>query len=148
MGRTMVEPWIRAGVVACVALTSITAVLKLDDALGLHDLRADTHSAWSYEQRTGLLAGPSEDEEVIEEARLRMPRSATYRVVVGPRVDASATRSHTRHMLPWLLLPRRQTVSPFAEWVFCFGCRREVLGERFVVLARTSDGLLFGRVPQ
>jgi hypothetical protein len=148
MRRTIAELWIRAGVVACVGLTSITAVVKLDDALGVYDMRADTQSAWSYEQRTGLLAGPSEHEEVVEEARLRMPRGATYKIVLGPRVNARATPSYTRHMLPWLMLPRRQTRSPSAEWMFCFGCRREMLGERFVVLARTSDGLLFGRVPR
>ena len=146
--RTTAVLGIRAAVVACVALTSVIAVLKLDDALGLYDARADRQSAWSFEQRNGLLAGPPEHEEVIEEARLRMPLAATYRVVLGPQADRTAAPNYTRHMLPWLMLPRRQTQSSMAEWVFCFGCRPETLGRRFVTHARTSDGLLFGRVLQ
>lgn len=41
--------------------------------------------------------------------------------------------------------PRRQTDSPDAPWVFCFGCDLAALGEGFEVLSDDGSGVIFGR---
>ena len=71
-------------------------------------------------------AGPP---SVIEDARLWMPEDARYRVVRGPRWD-NARRGCRRGFLTWFLLPRRETDSSSAPWVFCYGCDLAALGRR------------------
>lgn len=137
---------IRLGVVACVAAAVGTAGLKLDDALGIFDLRADLNAASTYSQRThthrewSVAAG-----DVLETARLRMPEDARYRVVLDPSFDASVSADFTRQLLPTLLLPRRQTASEDAEWLFCYGCDESTFDRRFEVIAQVAGGPMFGR---
>jgi hypothetical protein len=140
----MLDLVVRSGVVACVAAAAFVGASRLDVAVAVFDFRADLNASLSYRDRTYLptnLAGAS---NLLEDARLRMPRHATYRVVVGPRAGPE-TRRYARFFLVGLLLPRRQTESPSAPYVFCYGCTRSTLGPRVHVLARSGD-LLFGRI--
>ena len=138
---------LRLGVVACVLCAVATAAVKLDDALGIFDQRADSNAALTYSQRAHThpewLAASG---QVLETARLWMPDDARYRVVFGPAFDRQTTADFTHLLLYGFLLPRRPTSSPAAEWAFCFGCDDETLEDRYEVLARHADALAFGRV--
>ena len=137
---------IRLGVVACVAVSVGTAALKLDDALGIFDLRADLNAASTYSERTHTHREWSASAgDVLETARLRMPEDARYRVVFTPAFDASASADFTHQLLPTLLLPRRPTASEDAEWLFCYGCDESTFDERFQVIAQVEGGPMFGQ---
>ncbi len=142
--RTVV---LRLGVVICVAVTAMTAAGRLDDTIAVFDFVADANAQRSYTERTypelSWVAGSS---TVLEEARLRMPKDATYRVVEGPKVDNARYSGFGRYFLLGLLLPRRQVDDESAEWVFCYGCDASTLGDRFEVLSDSGDGFLFGRM--
>ena len=79
--RTVV---LRLGVVICVVVAALTAAGRLDDTIAVFDVGADANAQRSYTGRTypelSWVAGKS---AVLEEARLQMPKDATYRVVVG-----------------------------------------------------------------
>lgn len=142
--RGQVLTW---GVVACVGAALATAVVKLDDALGIFDHRADLNSTYTYAQRTHThpewspVAG-----RVLEDARLWMPEDARYRVVYGPRFDPAETSDLSHVLMLGFLLPRRPTSSESAEWVFCYGCDSGTLGPRFDVLSAADGGPAFGRI--
>ena len=142
------RPWIRASVVACVLVTAAICVFRIDHVLGLFDWRADQNAALGYLERIYADAGVVGDRRVVEEARVWMPDDATYRVVYGPRLraDNRYVRPIAADFLKYFLLPRRQTTSTSARWVFCYGCDTSALGPGFVVLADGGDGILFGRV--
>lgn len=141
MARAMI---VRAGVAACVVLAALVSASKLDDTLGVLDLRADTNASLTYFERTY----PAEDwvagsGRVLEDARLWMPPDATYRVLVGRGADYLS--DFGRYFALGLLLPRRQTASRDAEWLLCYGCGGSGLGERYRVLSRSGNELWFGR---
>ena len=135
---------VRVGVVVCVALAAYVGAARLDDTIAVFDFRADLNASLSYRDRTYLPGqGLAGDWRVLEDARLWMPRDATYRVVEEPGVGQE-TQRYARFFLLGLLLPRRQVDSGKAEYAFCYGCTAATLGERFQVLSRSSD-VLFGR---
>jgi hypothetical protein len=135
---------VRVGVVACVAAAAYIAASRLDDTIAVFDFRADLNASATYRDRTYLPGrGLAGSWHVLEDARLWMPRDASYRVVEGPAVGLE-THRYARFFLLGLLLPRRQTDSAAAPFVFCYGCTRSTLGPRVHVLSRSSD-LLFGR---
>jgi hypothetical protein len=140
----MRELAVRVGVVLCVAAAAYIGAARLDDTIAVFDFRADLNASASYRDRTYLPGrGLAGNWRVLEDARLRMPRDASYRVVEGPAVGLE-THRYARFFLLGLLLPRRQTESTSAPFVFCYGCTPSTLGPRFHVLSRSSD-LLFGR---
>jgi hypothetical protein len=73
-----------------------------------------------------------------------MPDDATYRIVLGPRWD-NLDGTVAADFLRYFLLPRRDTDSRSAPWVFCYGCDRAEL-PGFEVLSKGRDGISFGRV--
>ena len=143
--RTVV---LRLGVVICVAVTALTAAGRLDDTIAVFDFVADANAQRSYTERTypelSWVAGSS---TVLEEARLRMPKDATYRVVEGPRVD-NATVLGIRPLLPARAAPAetsRWTTSP-PSGCSATDATQSTLGDRFDVLSDSGDGFLFGRM--
>jgi hypothetical protein len=140
----MRELAVRAGVVLCVAAAAYIGAARLDDTVAVFDFRADLNASASYRDRTYLPGrGLAGSWRVLEDARLWMPRDASYRVVEGPAAGLE-TRRYARFFLLGLLLPRRQTDSASAPFVFCYGCTRSTLGPHVHVLSRSRD-LLFGR---
>lgn len=145
--RVVRQTAIRIGVVACVGIACVTGAGRLDDTIAVFDFRADLNAAATYRERvypeSRWVAGYW---RVLEDARLRMPEGATYRIVEGPRFNTGDHSGHAGYFLLGLLLPRRQTDSESARWVFCYGCEPTTLGARFRVLSDSGDGLLFGRM--
>jgi hypothetical protein len=140
----MRELAVRAGVVLCVAAAAYIGAARLDDTVAVFDFRADLNASASYRDRTYLPGrGLAGSWRVLEDARLWMPRDASYRVVEGPAAGLE-TRRYARFFLLGLLLPRRQTDSASAPFIFCYGCTRSTLGPHVHVLSRSRD-LLFGR---
>jgi hypothetical protein len=137
--------FLRVGVVVCVAVAIGTAALKLDDALGIFDLRADINSALTYSGRTHTYPewSPAAG-SVFEAALLWMPRDARYRVAYGPGFDARTTSDFSHQLIYDVLLPRRPTRSESAPWVFCYGCDARTLAG-LDVIAGTPGGPVFGR---
>jgi hypothetical protein len=135
---------IRLGVVVCVAVAAYVGAARLDDTIAVFDFRADLNASLAYRDRTYLPGqGLAGDWRVLEDARLWMPRDATYRVVEEPGVGQE-TQRYARFFLLGLLLPRRQVDSAKAEYAICYGCTAATLGPRFQVLS-SSSGVLFGR---
>ena len=72
----------------------------------------------------------------MDDARLWMPETASYRVVHGPGATAAQrTSTSLRHFLLALFLPRRQTEHETARWVFCYDCAPSVLGPQYEILS-------------
>jgi hypothetical protein len=134
----------RVGVVVCVAFAAYVGAARLDDTIAVFDFRADQNASLTYRDRTYLPGlGLAGDWRVLEDARLWMPRDATYRVVEQRGVGRE-THRYARFFLLGLLVPRRQLDSAEVEYAFCYGCAPATLGRRFQVLSSSSD-VVFGR---
>lgn len=139
---------IRIGVVACVAVAAVLGAVRLDEALGLFDFRADRNASLGYLERVYGDEGVVVSRPVVQDALAWMPEDATYRVLVGPHLTGEHrfTRLVIEDFLEYFLLPRRRTSSPSAPWVLCYGCDVSLLGPRFRVLSDGGNGIVFGRV--
>lgn len=134
------------------AAGAAAALLRYDEALGLLDWRADQNASLTYLGRTyhggaeRLIGSP----RVVEDARLWMPEDASYRFL-GPADGRSELfywrTPYLARAVRYFLLPRRQTSSPGARWVFCLYCDPSELGPGFEVLSDNDEGVLFGRMP-
>ena len=134
------------GVVACVGVACFVGAGRLDDTVAIFDFRSDLHSAESYRERTypesPWVAGSA---RVMEDARLWLPEDAEYRVLEARELSIAESSGYGEHFLRTLLLPREQTESESAPWVFCYGCSPETLGPEYEVLSDSGNGLLFAR---
>jgi hypothetical protein len=139
---------VRAGVVACAALAALICLERLDQVMGLYDWRADRNDRQGYLARLYGDDGVVRSRRVVEEARLRMPADARYRVVVGPGLGPGNrfTPVVVAEFLEYFLLPRRQVDDATAEWAFCYGCDPASLGRRYEKLADAGNGVSFGRL--
>ena len=147
MTDTVFRVLLRLAVVACVAAAVGTAAVKLPDALGIFDLRADINATSTYSERTHTHREWSPaGGNVLERARLLMPETAQYRVVFGPAWSRSAGADFTHRLLYGFLLPRRPTRAEDVEWVFCYGCDDRTLGDGFEIIAGVVGGPTFGRM--
>lgn len=138
----------RATVVLCVVVAAVLAVARLDEVLGLFDWRADQNDSRGYLERLYGDEAIAGSRRVVQDAIAWMPADANYRVVVGPRLRSENrfTSALAPDFLKYYLLPRRQTQSTSARWVFCYGCEPAALGPRFRVLSAARNGVAFGRV--
>jgi len=136
----------RLAAVACVAVACVLGAGRLDDSIAVFDFRADLHAAETYRERTypesSWVAGSA---KVMEEARLWMPEDAAYQVIDGPEFSLEMSSGYGRYFLLGLLLPRTQTESDSAPWVFCYGCSSSTLGPEYEVLSSSGEGFLFAR---
>lgn len=136
---------IRVGVVACVAAACVLAAGRLDDAVAVFDFQADANDSATFNERTypeiETLPGGN---RVLEDARLWMPKDATYGVVFGSR-SLEPRFGNVRYFLFILMRPRSQSQREPASWVFCYGCTRSTLGPEYAVLSDSGHGFLFAR---
>ncbi len=146
---------LRLAVVLTVAAATLIGVTGLVDLFRVYDIRADHNSSLSYLDRAyGDVEAVEPDlwppRKVVEEALATMPENARYRVFFGPTWrstwETKWTDELTEGFLRFFLLPRVESESEEAPWVFCFACDTSELDGRFHVLSRSEDGLLFGRV--
>ena len=86
------------------------------------------------------------DQVAAYAARGLIPRDATYRVVVGPKLteQTSLTVPAISAWLTYFLMPRRPAGD--ASWVVCYGCDTQKLGAGFVRLWQDDVGISIGRV--
>jgi len=137
---------IRMGVVACVGAACLLGAGRLDDAVAVFDFRADLHAGESFRERmypeSSWVAGEA---SVIEDARLWMPEDAEYRVQHGQDFSPAESSGYGRYFLLGLLMPRTQTESTSAPWLFCYGCTPSSVGSRYEVLSDSGSGFLFAR---
>ena len=136
----------RIGVVICVVLTlAVTLRWFFHDALPGQDHWASLNSNETYAERTF----PSDEfigsGHVAEDARLWMPRSASYRVVVGSKVQGSPWDWAAPNFLAGFLFPRKRD-DAHAQWVICLGCDVSSLGSGFKPLSDAGNGVVFGRL--
>lgn len=136
----------RLGVVACVGVACFVGAGRLDDTVAIFDFRADANAAATFRDRT-LPASPwvAGSPRVMEEGRLWMPEDATYRVVEARKLAVAEGSGYGRHFLRNLLLPRVETDSESARWVFCYACTPATLGPQYEVLSDSGAGFLFAR---
>jgi hypothetical protein len=140
---------VAAAVLLCVAVATLGSLERFDQVIGLFDWRADRNSSQSYLELLYADEGVVGDRDVIEEARLRMPEDATYRVVVGQDLRAGNrfTPLVIAEYLEYFLLPRRQVGDASAEWALCYGCDPRTLGAGRVRMADGRNGVSFWRLP-
>lgn len=136
---------LRLGAVLCVGLALAAVAGAYRDALDGSDFWADRHSDLAYVERSVPTERAIGSQQVVEDARLWMPEDATYRIVAGPDLEGPLEWA-APGFLAGFLLPRRQTDFEDAEWVFCYLCDPEELGDGFEVLSDGGNGVLFGRV--
>ena len=137
---------IRLGVVICIALAVVVSAARyFSDALDGSAFWADQHSALDYAMRSVPPESAVGSQKVVEDARLWMPTDATYRIVTAPDLQGPLLWA-APDFLAGFLLPRRQTDSADARWVFCYQCDPTELGDRFEVLSDGGNGVLFGRM--
>jgi hypothetical protein len=136
----------RLGVVVCIVVTLSVAIRWLvHDALPGQDHWASLNSSQTYAQRT---FPPDEfigSGTVAEDARLWMPRSSTYRILVGTKYENTAWGFAAPHFLEGFLFPRHRIDSSAAQWVICLGCDIPSLGGHFRVLSDGGNGVVFGK---
>jgi hypothetical protein len=135
----------RIGVVVCVFLTlAVTIRWLFHDALPGQNHWASLNASQTYAERTF----PSDEfigsGHVAEDARLWMPRNATYRVFVGEKYQNTPWGWAAPNFLAGFLLPRVRDDSN-GRWVICLGCDSDALGKRFHVLSNGGNGVVFGR---
>jgi hypothetical protein len=146
--------WLRLVTAAVLAATSLVALIGLPLALQFYDGKADTFAALTYDERQfGVWHGvPTaiRDRDVVKMAAAEMPLDAHYRVVIGPgwipEWTSNASRSIEADFLRFYLLPRLQTTSADAPWVFCFRCDMRRLGRDVRIVAEADSGLRFVEV--
>jgi hypothetical protein len=138
-----------AGTALCVVVAALVCLERFDQVLGLFDWRADRNASQSYLELLYADEGVVGDRRVVEEARLRMPDDARYRVVVGPDLQAGNrfTPVVIAEYLEYFLLPRRQVDDASAEWALCYGCDPRELGQGRVQVADGGNGVSFWRLP-
>ena len=142
----MTQLLVRVGVAFCVVLTLAVCMRWLfHDALPGQDHWATLNSEETYAQRTF----PSDEfigsGHVAEDARLWMPRDATYRIVVGSKYENTPWGWAAPNFLAGFLFPRRRD-DRHAKWVLCLGCDEGSLGSSFNVLSDGGNGVVFGRL--
>jgi hypothetical protein len=134
----------RLGVVLAVALILGLLPGAFRDAFQGNAHWTAHNAALSYIERSVPPADAVGSSKVAEDARLWMPQNARYRVVIGPNLSGPLPWS-TPEFLTTFLLPRRQTGSADARWIFCVHCSRSQLNP-IDVLSDSGDGIVFGRV--
>ena len=116
---------------------------RLDETLGLFDYRADrnaglTYSTVSTETGDGRRTAASSRTPACGCQRMR--GTGSFAVKVG-----QSRRDCRGGLSALLLLPRRDTDSSSAPWVFCYACDLTEL-DGFEVLSEGRDGIRFGRM--
>ena len=138
---------IRLGVVACVAVAVGTAVFKLRRCA--RDLRPprgpQRGSRPTASGRTLISNGRRPPGTSWRRRDFACQRTRATASSSGLPTIASVSADFTHQLLPTFLLPRRQTASEDAEWVFCYGCDETTLDDRYRVIAQVEGGPMFGR---
>jgi len=113
----------RLAVLLCVVVAAVAAALRYPQALSDITDRARDNAALSFADReigggNSVLPG----QEVMYQARARIPEDGSYEVVVGERSEGwpSLTQEHAAGFARYFLQPRRP--APGAPWVVCFNC--------------------------
>jgi hypothetical protein len=110
-------------VFCCVGLAVGAVLIRYPQAIRDLTRAARENAALSYSDReigggNAVLPG----QEVMYQARARIPEDATYEVVVGPPVEGwtELTETYASAYATHFLLPRRP--APGAPWILCFNC--------------------------
>ena len=134
------------GAILCVALTlGVSLRWLFHDALPGQQSWSTRNSVASYAERTFPRDELIGSATVVEDARLWMPRTSSYRIVVGENKKYSPWAWAAPNFLAGFLLPRMRDDSPGTEWIFCLGCDIPALGPGFEVLSDGHNGVVFGR---
>lgn len=136
----------RLGVVVCVILTvSVSLRWFFHDALPGQDHLASFNSSATYAERTF----PSDEfigsGRVADDARLWIPRGATYRILVGPKYENTPWGWAAPNFFAGFLFPRERDDAN-SNWILCLGCDVGALGTNFHVLSDGGNGVVFGRL--
>jgi hypothetical protein len=137
---------IRVGVIFLVLATVVAVVVGYPTTLKDRSDAAARNAALSYADReiaggNGLVA----DQQVVYEARARIPPDATYHVAVDQNFQAGSdlTVPYVAGYFHYALMPRRPAED--APWIVCYGCDLAKYGESEVVW-RNDDGISIARV--
>ena len=137
----------RLCVVYVVAVALVLVAIELPKTV--HRLGNDStaNAALSYADRE--IAGGNSivaDQLLAYEARSIIPRDASYRVVIGPKLTKRASLPTTSlpGWLRYFLMPRRQEDG--ASWVVCYGCDATRLGAAYESLWSDEYGISVGRL--
>jgi hypothetical protein len=135
----------RGFVAAAIVLACVFGLVYYAKAIVDLDDRADANSALSFSDRE--IAGGNSiviDQEAANEAEVLIPKAATFRVRVGPRLRHATplTSTYVESWYRYFLMPRRPALD--ARWVICYGCAEQELAN-YTVLWRDPNGIAIGR---
>ena len=137
----------RAAILICVGAAAAFAIWRYPVAVSEIHEEARRNSRLSYADRefaggNGIVV----DQEVLYQARARIPESATYHVKVVRRVTGATdlTVPYVSSFATYFLMPRRQAED--APWVICYGCRRSDLPERAHIVWAQGAGISIARI--
>jgi hypothetical protein len=134
-----------AGVAVVVA--AAFAAVYFVEALSDFDHAANKNSALSFDDRE-VAGGHSIiiNQEAAYEARVLIPRTATYRLRTGAglRNATPLTANYVESWFRYFLMPRRP--SNDANWIICYGCDTTELRPSYNVRWRDSNGISIGRL--
>jgi len=138
---------IQVGVIACVAVATVLALVHLPLAIDDFQDSAAANSALNFDDRE--FAGGNAivvDKAALYEARALIPENASYRVVTGPNLRGGTplTTNFIESFARYFLMPRRPAQK--ARWVVCYGCDVSELAGRLDVLWRDDAGIRVGRL--
>lgn len=136
---------LRLGVLICVVIGFALVPGALGDALDGNRFWAERNASLGDMARAVPFEEAVGSAEVAEDARLWMPEDATYRIVQAPDLSGPLQWA-APDFLATFLQPRTQTTDEDAEWLFCYSCDTDDLGEGFEVLSDSGTGVLFGRI--
>jgi hypothetical protein len=113
----------RLAVLLCVGVATVGTLVRYPQAISDLTNTARTNAAQSFADRE--IAGGNSvipDQQLLYQARARIPRGAAYEVVVGDPVEgwSDLTRDHAGGFARYFLMPRRPSVG--APWVLCLNC--------------------------
>jgi hypothetical protein len=135
----------RVAVPLTVVVTLIVGGVYYGKSIARLDDRADANSGLSFSDR--VVAGGNSvivDQEAATEAEALIPRTASFRVRVGPRLRHATdlTSVYVESWYRYFLLPRRPAAD--ARWIICYGCDTTELG-KYVVRWHDGNGISIGR---
>ena len=114
----------------CVGAAAVATLVRYPAAIfDLNDL-ARRNAAQSYTDRE--IAGGNSvipSQQLMYEARARIPEDETYEVVVGEPLEgwSDLTSDHAAGFARYFLFPRRS--APGAPWLLCLNCGLDGTGE-------------------
>lgn len=146
--RAPLGAWRRVGVVALVVVTAVAGVDHALDGIRWLGGRASENASrdWLEREFAGASGDFGIDREALLVARELIPDDASYRLILGDRLEGfDGSLGAAEEFAHSFLLPRR-FVESGGDWVICYGCDPASVESGFAPRWDNERGILIGPV--